>query len=308
MREKTIAAVALENRDYPSFEAKLAEAARWVSFAAQQGADLVVLPELLNLYRGDGAGNTQALRLEDVALDDWQRSCAAVIEAAVAGGAAVVIPVAVREPEGLSNSFFLVDARGQVAGQFRKNVPTPSERAAGVVAGGPSVIEWEGLKIGGAICFDCYHPAVFEAQARLGAQLFVVPSLTPAAGHLEFYALHHGTPIVQAYPAWSRIIDLDGRELAAAGYRGETLRFGFGTPVVMAAINFERVSLFADVNQLRIVELQRAYGRRVRVTFDQPNVSFALESREPGLTIDHLIREFGLVRRGDYFARTAPNA
>ncbi|HWL53359.1 MAG TPA: hypothetical protein VNQ90_13060 [Chthoniobacteraceae bacterium] len=57
MNCKTIAAISLHNRDYPNLDAKLEEAARWVRFAAAQGADLAVLPEALNHYRGDGFGN-----------------------------------------------------------------------------------------------------------------------------------------------------------------------------------------------------------------------------------------------------------
>ncbi|MCX5660103.1 MAG: hypothetical protein NTW19_10320 [Planctomycetota bacterium] len=301
MNEKTLAAVALSNRDYPTFADKLHEAARWVEFAGDNGADLVVLPELLNLYRGDGAGNAAALPLEDVALDDWRAACGPILEAAARARTAVVVPVATREPAGLTNSFFLVDKAGRTAGRYQKSRLTPSEVAAGVLPGQPSLIEWEGLKVGGAICFDCYHPEVFSAQAQLGAQLFVVPSLTPAEAHLSFYALHHGLPIVQAYPAWSRIIDVTGRDLAAGGHRNETLNFGFGSPVIFATINFNRVALFADVNQQKILDVQRAHRARVRIAFDQANVTFVLESRDPALSVESIVREFGLVPRGRHF-------
>ena len=312
MKLHTLAAVALSNRDYPDFRAKLAEAAKWVEFAAAQGAELVVLPEGLNLYQGDGVASAKKLSLADVALDDWQFACAPLLDAAKRANTAVTVPLYVRRGNAIANAFFVVSRTGDVLGEYRKRVPTPSECAAGVVAGDEAqpLIPWHGLKLGGLICFDCYYPRVIESQARRGADLFLAPSLTPAGDYLNFYALHHAAPIALAYPAWSRIVDITGKDVAGAGYRNETLNFGFGTPVALATINFDRVSLYADVNQLRIVDVQRRYGPRVRVTFDQPNVTFFLESLSPDVTCDAIVREFGLVPRREYFAASnerAPN-
>lgn len=305
MKLHTLAVVALSNRDYPDFRAKLDEAAKWVAFAAAQGAELVVLPEGLNLYQGDGVASTKKLSIADVALDNWQNACAPLLDTAKRVNTAVVVPVYIHRRRGkFANAFFVVSRSGDVLGEYRKRVPTPSECAAGVVAGDVAqpLIPWNGLKLGGLICFDCYYPRVVESQAQRGADLFLAPSLTPAGDYLNFYALHHATPIALAYPAWSRIVDITGKDIAGAGYRNETLNFGFGTPVAMATINFDRVSLYADVNQLRIVEVQRRYGPRVRVMFDQPNVTFFLESLSPDVTCDQIVREFGLVPRREYFA------
>jgi hypothetical protein len=176
------------------------------------------------------------------------------------------------------------------------------------VAGNEPLLEWEGLKVGGAICFDTYYQGIFEQQAQEGADLFLVPSLTPAGQVLDYYALAYGKPIVLAYPAWSRILDRDGMELAAGGYRCETLRFGFGTPIVMATVNFDAVTLFADFNQEKVVDVQQHYGKRVRIRFNQPNCLFFLESRCPDLPIGEVMRAFGLISRQEYFVRHAPHA
>src|SRR5690606_34322697 len=135
------------------------------------------------------------------------------------------------------NCFHVVSKSGEVLGGYEKMRPTLSELdGAGVTAGAAEqpLIPWEGLQMGGAICFDTNFPEVFASQARRGAQLFLAPSLWPGGSALNFYALHHVTPIVLAYPAWSRVIDVTGQELAAGGYRSETLRFGFGTPIALA--------------------------------------------------------------------------
>jgi len=118
----------------------------------------------------------------------------------------------------------------------------------------------------------------------------------------------YGVPFVLAYSPWSRILDRDGTELAAGGYRSETLRAGFGSPVLLATINFDAVTLFADHNQEKMRDVTRHYGRDVRIRFDQHNCLFTLESRSANLSVDEVMRQFGLVSRRDHFAQNGPGA
>jgi predicted amidohydrolase len=303
MNEKRFAAISLSNRDYESLSEKMAEAATWVEHAASCGADMAVLPETLNNYQGDGPGNTRALSFEEKVLDDWQEAAAPLFEAAQRSKIAVTIPLMVRENGRVTNSFFLVSADGTVCGRYDKMRPTLPELENGVVPGAEAVpLEWEGIRIGGAICFDTLFPEVFRCQADRGAQLFLVPSLWPGGDHLNHYALTHSVPVVLAYPAWSRIIDITGKDVAAGGYRNETLRFGFGAPVIFADINFDRVALYGNDNQEKMVDVARHYGERLSIVFDQQNVLFFLESRSPDLGIDAVLKTFDLTPRGDYLA------
>lgn len=305
MNCKTISVVALSNRDFPSFSDKLREAAQWIEIAADHGAQLVVLPEALNLYRGDGPGNPNAMTYAQAALpaEGWQAACAPLLDAAARRNLALAVPLLLRDPDGwLSNCFFLVGARGEVLGRYDKTCPTPGELDQRVrPAGEQPLIEWEGLKVGGAICFDTNFQHVFESQARRGAQLFLAPSLWPGGSYINYYALRYSTPIVLAYPAWSRIVDIDGCEVAAGGYRHETLRFGFGTPVFTTTLNFDRAAFHADFNAPLIARVQRECGPRARVKFDQQNALFFIESCSPDLPLCEIIARFNLVRVQDYF-------
>lgn len=303
MNERTLAAVSLSNRDFPSFQAKIEDAARWVALAGKQGADLVVLPECLTTYRGDGVGNPTRLTYDQTALDDWRTSCATLIDAAKAARVAVTVPVLIRDDIGLHNVFYLVDADGNVAGRYSKMFPTPEELDEGVVPGGVQpLIAWDGLKVGGGICFDtCFSDGLYQ-QARAGADLILVPSLWPGGTDLEHFARQESTPVAVAYPAWSRIIDQTGRVVAEGGHRNETLRFGFGSPIITATINFDRVALYANLNQEKMVTVQQHFGRDVRIEFDQPNCVFYLESRSKDLTVQQIIEKFGLISYREYFA------
>jgi predicted amidohydrolase len=305
MNEKTLAAVALSNRNYGSFEEKLAEAVRWVDFSASQGADLVVLPEALNFYRGDGdTGSAEALLAETRAtMKNWQERTQVLFQAAIRNQMALTIPLVVPQEDHLVNCFFLLSSAGEILGQYQKMYPTPGELEAGVRPGKNALIEWDGLKIGGAICFDCYFPQVFERQAE--AQLFLACSFTPGGAHLNFHAMNQSTPIALAYPAYSRIIDIDGRELDGAGYRHETLRLGFGAPVALATLNFDRVALYGDYNQQKILAIQEEYGEKVRIRFDQASVTFYLESRSNDLTVNEVMQRFELIPSQRYFQESA---
>jgi hypothetical protein len=303
MNEKTIATVALRGEGFSNLQEIVQEAARWVELAASQGADLAVLPETINLlYRKDDSAP-----LEEFAVADWQQKTAVLCETAAKCGIGLVLPLLVQDGRVLANRFYVLSKKGESLGYYQKSIPSPGEKASGIEPGSTSPIEWEGLKIGGAICFDVYYPhVVFDPQIESGADLFVIPSLTPAGSLLNSCALIYGVPFVLAYSPWSRILDRDGTELAAGGYRSETLRFGFGSPVMQATINLDAVTLFADYNQEKIRDVQRHYGRKVRIRFNQPNCVFMLESRSADLSVNEVMREFGLVSRREYFARYDP--
>jgi hypothetical protein len=303
VNEKTIATIAFRDGGFANLKETLREAAQCLQLAAAQGAHLAVLPETINLlHRKD-----DSTPLEDFAMEDWQQATADLCETAARSKISLVLPLLVRDKEVLANRFYVLSGDGGLLGHYQKRVPAPGEQASGVESGNTKLIQWEGLTIGGAICFDVYYPqAVFDPQIDSGADLFVIPSLTPAGSLLDYCALIYGVPFVLAYSPWSRILDCDGTELAAGGYRSETLRFGFGSPILQATINFDAVTLFADHNQEKMRDVQRHYGSRVRIRFNQPNCLFTLESRSADLSVDDVMRQFGLISRRDYFAQHAP--
>ena len=178
MNEKTIATVALRTRVSVTLQEMLQEAARWVETAAVQGANLAVLPETINLlHRKD-----HSLPLDEFALEDWQHETALLCETAARCGISLVLPLLVRSHNSSCPTVSTFFPRWHCAWLLSKACPCPwrtsrlaSKREA------PAPIAWEGLRIGGAICVDVYYPhAVFDPQMEAGADLFVIPSLTPA--------------------------------------------------------------------------------------------------------------------------------
>ena len=297
MRIRSVSVIALSDRPYCSLAEKLGEAVSWLEIAAGEGGELVVFPEYLNRFREDAAS--------PAASNDWRADMAPLVQAAVRLGVWVTIPVVHREGEVIRNSFFLVSPEGEAVWQYDKCSPTPSELDEGIVPGTPSFFDWNGVRLGGAICFDTCFSGNLHAQAAGGAELVLIPSLWPGGTQLSVFCKLNAIRVALAYPHWSRIIDMDGRDVAAGGYRQETLRFGFGAPVYTARLNFDRVSLFGNGNQEQMAEIQRKYGGRVRVTFDQGNCLWFLESRDQNLPEQEILREFGLVTATEYFAGCA---
>lgn len=303
MNEKTIATIALRDQGFADFEAVLREAAHWVEAASLQGADLAVLPETVNLLHR----SANDAPLEHFALEDWRSETALLRDAAARHRISLVLPLLVRDGAGLANRFYLLSRDGSELGFYQKQVPATGERVAGVEPARNTPLRWEGLQLGGGICIDVYFPhSVFDPQMEAGADLFVIPSMTPAGAFLDSCAVLYGVPFVLAYSPWSRILDRDGKELAAGGFRSETLRAGLAAPLQQATINFDAVSLFADFNAEKIQALQRRYGLKVRIRFDQPNCLFFVESRSVDLSVGEIMREFGLMSRRDYFAQLDP--
>ena len=305
MNEKTIATIALRDQGFADLPAVLRAAAHGVELAAAQGADLAVLPETINLLHRA----SEETPLEDYALEDWRTATALLAETAARHRIALVLPLLVSDSGSLANRFYLLGRDAVELGFYQKRVPAVGERTAHVSPAYTAPIPWEGLNVGGGICIDVYFPdQVFRPQIEAGTDLFVLPSMSPAGPFLDYSAIKFGVPFVLSYSPWSRILDRDGKELAAGGYRSETLRAGFGSPVQQATINFDAVSLFADFNQEKIQDLQRHYGKKVRVRFDQSSCVFVLESRSSDLSVNEVMRQFGLVSRRDYFAQLDPDA
>jgi predicted amidohydrolase len=119
VNEKTIAALALRDGEYATLEETFSDATRLVSNAARQGAELLVLPETINLLHRRNPGST----LAECAMENWEGPTAQLREAAVRARVALVLPLLVRDASGLANRFFLLDRDGSLLGQPAASVP-----------------------------------------------------------------------------------------------------------------------------------------------------------------------------------------
>ena len=162
--------------------ANVAVAAGLVRRAADQGAELVVLPELfLTGYELPAiAADPGAFTLGpgDPRLDPLAAACAQTRTAVVAGAPT-------RDPEigGLRISALVLGRDGQLAGRYDKQHVDPAERAAGFGPGaGGCSLTLAGWRLGLGICWDASYPEHARAAALDGCQAYLVGAMFARGG------------------------------------------------------------------------------------------------------------------------------
>ncbi|MCL4217311.1 MAG: carbon-nitrogen hydrolase family protein [Candidatus Hydrogenedentes bacterium] len=140
--------------------------------AGERGADLVLLPEEVDIIAG-GEYGVWPLEEHPVFL--------AMQQQAAASGIGLIASLSVKSGERHANTAFLLDRGGKVLGLYRKKHPAPSEEAVltePVIPGNPfPVFEFEGVKLGIAICMDIHFPEMFRIYGLKGADLVCVPTM-----------------------------------------------------------------------------------------------------------------------------------
>lgn len=296
MKIKQISAVGLRVGDFDTFADKEMEAIKLLEHCAATGSDLALFPETINIYCGDGPDNPRTMTIAEVAFNDLKpvaRLLARAKELKIGVGFGLFL----RENGCLHNSLLVYDKDGNNCGRYNKRFPTTGELDAGVVPGSADqkLIEWEGLKVAGAICFDTQFEELFADQKERGADLMLIPSMWPGGTPVDIYAYKYSLPTVLAYCAWSKIIDIDGKILAETGYRSEALRFGVSLPIATAKINFDRKAFHLEHNGQFIPAIEKRYGAKVKLVLDNPNSIFYLSVNSPDLTVDDIIKEYKLI-------------
>ncbi|TYK71015.1 carbon-nitrogen hydrolase family protein [Comamonas sp. Z1] len=160
-------------------DANLKQALQAIHQCAEQGAQLISLPE-----NGLFLGSNAEMRAAALSLDS------APIEALRNAARQVGVPVTLggfknRDSEGrIHNSAIVMDKRGELAGHYHKihlfdaNVAGQSFEASSVELRGqePVILNINGVKIGMTICYDVRFPELFRALALQDAQVFLVPA------------------------------------------------------------------------------------------------------------------------------------
>ena len=159
--------------------------------AAQQGAELVVFPEVFvpgtpiwidTRPIWDGDGDWFAM-LAANALVIGSPACDRLAAIAAEHGVWLVVGVEEREPTGstIYNTVLYFSPDGQLVDRHRKLVPTGSERTVWGMGDGSTlrVVQTPFGRIGGLICWENYMPlARFHLYAQ-GVDVWLAPTLAP---------------------------------------------------------------------------------------------------------------------------------
>jgi len=149
-----------------------AAAVRWAEAAAEQGADMVVLPELASSGYTFASEAEAEASAEDVASG---ATIAALIEVARASGMHIVCGVDERDGECRHNSAVLLGPSGHLA-TYRKLHLFYDEKSWFVPGGELPVVELPFGRVGMIICYDLWFPEAARALAVAGADIVAVPT------------------------------------------------------------------------------------------------------------------------------------
>ncbi len=148
----------------------------WITQAADQGATLVVLPEVCDIgYEFDAIANlASTFPNESTAFfSDLSRKLHMTI---VAG-------LAERRPDGIYNTAAVFGPNGQIAFQYDKSHLCPYQplyepdffRAGTTI----QTVDVAGVRLGVTICYDIRFPEIYRKLALDGAQIILHPSAFP---------------------------------------------------------------------------------------------------------------------------------
>ncbi|MGC0312186.1 carbon-nitrogen family hydrolase [Kitasatospora acidiphila] len=209
---------------------------------AQQGADLVVLPELWAL--GGFATDTWSAGAEPL---DGPTSDAMSAAAAAAGVWLHAGSIVERDPDGpIYNTSLVFSPSGELVHTYRKIHRFGFDRGEAVAMGAGQEIVTAATDFGTlglATCYDLRFPELFRALLDAGAELLVVPAAWPARRRDHWSLLARARAVEeQAYvlacntagthagveqAGYSVVVDPWGRVLAEAGAGEEVLTVEF---------------------------------------------------------------------------------
>jgi beta-ureidopropionase len=277
-----VATVTQDRLDRGSSVALVEETLERLDRAAYRGPDIACLPETFSGYDAEPAPGPTTERLSRWARD---RSCY------------VICPIRTQVAGRTFNSAIILDRRGEIVGRYDKIHLTEGELAQGVTTGDadPPVFQTDFGTIGVQICFDVNWPESSRRLKEKGAEIVFWPSAFPAHRQLSSLAWMNEFYIVSATKTRaSRVYDITGEVIAQSGYF---------QPWADATLHLGKRLFEIDYNTDKVRKLQQKYGGRALVQWSHDESWFTLASQDPGLSVEELMDEFGLVPLQTYLAR-----
>ena len=108
---------------------------------------------------------------------------------------------------------------------------------------------------------------------------------------LNYYALQYNYPIISSTGGDARIIDISGNNLDVSS---DFVRYAW------ARINLEKVTLTTWPTNGQLPDIFKKYGNRVAVKVWGNTDVITIESRDPDLSLNAVLKEFDLLTYADY--------
>lgn len=206
----------------------------------------------------------------------------------------IICPLITRKDDLFYNSSILINRKGVIDGVYHKMHPTDTEtipgeyfKGGGTIPGtiDPPVFNTDFGTIGMQICFDA---AWFDNWCLLkdkGAEIVFFPSQGPFGDTLMHHAWMNQYYIVSATGEDARILDISGDVITGDG---EFARW------VCAPVNLEKVLVQTWPQVRSFDDIQKKYGRKIRFKIYHPENWATMESLDPEVKVQDVLKEFGL--------------
>jgi beta-ureidopropionase len=253
--------------------------------------DIICLPETFQISWVD-----EMKTLEEIAEDENVAGpvTSRIAEMAKKHNCYIVCPVVTRKEGHFYNSSILLNRKGEIDGVYHKIHPTDTETLPDVYYKGggttpgvltPPVFKTDFGIIGMQICMDASWFDNWRLLREAGAEMVLFPSQGPFGDTLAYHAWMNQYYIVSATGEDARILDITGDVIASDG---EFARW------VCAPVNLEKAFLEIWPQVLKFDDIQKKYGRRLRIKIYHPENWATIESRDPDLKVADVLKEFGL--------------
>jgi beta-ureidopropionase len=253
--------------------------------------DIICLPETVQI-----SWVNETKTLEEIAEDEDTPGpvTARMAEIAKRQNCYIICPVVTKKDGHFYNSSILLNRNGEIDGVYHKMHPTDTEiipetyyKGGGVTPGEvkPPVFKTDFGTIGMQICMDASWFENWRLLKEKGAEIVFFPSQGPFGDTLTHHAWMNQYYIVSATGEDARILDMTGDVIESDG---EFARW------VCAPINLEKAFLEIWPQVLKFGDLEKKYGRKIRIKIYHPENWATIESRDPDLKVKDILREFSL--------------
>jgi predicted amidohydrolase len=201
----------------------------------------------------------------------------------------VVCPVYTTESGKNYNAAVVFDRQGRKIGEYRKMHITIGEIESGLTPGPlePPVFTADFGKIGIQICYDIYWNDGWEKLADSGAEVVFWPSAFAGGDRVKMKALENQYVVVSSTRKnTSRIFDIRGEIIEETGLWGRNF--------FCSAVNLEKVLIDSWPHVSHFEEIQKKYGRKVRISTRHEEQFSVIESLSPDVFVADVLREFSI--------------
>ena len=253
--------------------------------------DIICLPETFQISWVD-----EMKTLEEIAEDENVPGpvTSRIAEMAKKHNCYIICPVVTKKEGHFYNSSILLNRQGEIDGVYHKIHPTDTETLPDVYYKGggttpgvlkPPVFKTDFGTIGMQICMDASWFENWRLLKEAGAEMVLFPSQGPFGDTLAYHAWMNQYYIVSATGEDARILDITGDVIASDG---EFARW------VCAPVNLEKAFLEIWPQVLKFGDIQKKYGRKIRIKIYHPENWATIESRDPDLKVTDVLKEFEL--------------